>query len=377
MKILIIGAGVAGTTLAALLEGRGHEVRLVERSSDFSKSGYALSIWPLGSRILIGLGLIDQFRQIANPLGTYHLRNGAGDLVNAYELTEKISTHGDAGTLSRKALLELLRSKLADTKIQTNVGLDSISQTEDTVSVTFSDGQEDTYDLAVGADGIHSKTRELIAGHMPLHETGWGGWIWWAPNGVIAVDDVTEYWGAGRFLGLYPCQEQLCVFAGGPIEHMDLSTHCGTDIRDHFKQIVPTLPHVFDALPENTRDIFFWKLDDVRSSVWSKGRVVLLGDAATAFLPTAGVGASNAMESAAVLADELLRVEAKTVDRALRLYELRHRKRVEAAQTESRNLAKVMLVSSTPLAWARDELMKHYPVDKFVAGIMKSLEQPI
>lgn len=377
MKILIIGAGVGGTTLAALLEGRGHEVDLIERSPDFAKSGYALSIWPLGSRVLIGLGLIEQFRQIANPLGTYHLRNGKGDAINTYQLADKISVHGDAGTLSRKSLLELLRSKLSDTRVRTNTSITSLSQTSDSVSVTFADGQQADYDLVVGADGIHSRTRELIAGYVPLHETGWGGWIWWADNGVIPVDDVTEYWGAGRFLGLYPCKEQLCVFAGGPIEQMDVKTHRAADIREHFKQIVPALPSVFDALPEDTSEIFFWKLDDVRSAVWSKGRVVLLGDAATAFLPTAGVGASNAMESAAVLADELLRVEANTVTRALRLYELRHRKRVQTAQTESRHLAKVMLVSSTPLAWARDELMKHYPVDKFVADIMKSLEQPI
>jgi FAD-dependent urate hydroxylase len=377
MKILIVGAGIAGTTLSALLEGRGHEVDLIERSPDFSKSGYALSLWPLGSRVLIGLGLIEQFRQIANPLGTYHLLNGAGETVNAYELADKISVHGDAGTLTRKSLLELLRTKISGTHVKMNTSVQSLSQTPDSVTVTFADGHQAKYDLVVGADGIHSKVRNLIGADAPLHETGWAGWIWWAPNGTIPVDDVTEYWGAGRFLGLYPCKEQLCVFAGGPNDHEEGKTLHAADIREHFKALVPALPQVFDALPEDTNEIFCWKLDDIRSNIWSKGRVVLLGDAATAFLPTAGVGASNAMESAAVLADELLRVEASTVQRALRLYELRHRKRVEQAQTESRSLAKVMLVRSSPLAWARDELMKHYSVEKFVAGIMKSLQEPI
>ena len=378
MRILIVGAGIGGSTLAALLEGRGHMVDLIERSPDFSKAGYAVSLWPLGSRILIGLGLIEGFRAMANPLVTYRLRNGAGHDITTYELSQKIAVHGDTGTLSRKDLLGLLQSKLRQTRLRMGTKVQTLTQTADEVTVTFDDQSEAIYDLVVGADGIGSSIRHLIAGDVKAHETGWGGWVWWAPKDVVPATDVTEYWGAGRFLGLYPCAEQVCAFAGGPLTAELKNTHLGAnEIRAHFEAIVPTLPAVFDALPEDASEIFFWKLDDVRSPVWSKGRVVLLGDAATAFLPTAGVGASNAMESAAVLADELLRVEAHTVERALRLFEKRHRQRVQTAQQESRNLAKVMFVSSSPLAWARDELMKHYPVEQFVSGIMKSLDEPM
>jgi 2-polyprenyl-6-methoxyphenol hydroxylase-like FAD-dependent oxidoreductase len=311
-------------------------------------------------------------------MGTYRLRNGAGHAVTTFELSDKIAVHGDTGTLTRKDLLGLLHTKLRQTRLRMSTDVQKLEQTEAEVTVTFNDQSQATYDLVVGADGIHSSIRHMIAGEVKPHETGWGGWVWWAPTGVMPASDVTEYWGAGRFLGLYPCREQLCVFAGGPLDKEFKHTHASAqDIREHFKAIVPTLPAVFDALPTDTSEIFFWKLDDVRSPVWSQGRVVLLGDAATAFLPTAGVGASNAMESAAVLADELLRVEASTVQRALRLFEKRHRHRVQTAQQESRNLAKVMFVSSSPLAWARDELMKHYPVEQFVSGIMKSLDEPM
>jgi FAD-dependent urate hydroxylase len=379
MRILVAGAGVAGTAFTALLNGRGHEVTLIERSQDFSHSGYALSLWPLGTRVLIGLGAIDTFRSVASPLDTYHLRNGAGELVNAYELTSLIAPHGDVGTLSRKSLLQMLRARLGPAHLRMGLSIEHLQESQEQVTVTFSDGTSGLYDLVVGADGIHSHVRQLLIGRVAPHETGWGGWIWWAPAGTIPVDDVTEYWGAGRFLGLYPCGDQICVFAGGPLDNPNVqgAVDDRTHLLAHFSALVPTLPDIFDALPQNSADVFFWKLEDVRSPIWSKGRVVLLGDAATAFLPTAGVGASNALESAAVLADELLRVEAATVTRALRLFEKRHRKRVEAAQTESRNLAKIMLVGSTPLAWARDELMKHYSVEKFVTGILKSLDEPI
>jgi 2-polyprenyl-6-methoxyphenol hydroxylase-like FAD-dependent oxidoreductase len=255
----------------------------------------------------------------------------------------------------------------------------NIEQRDNEVLVTLNDGSKGAYDLVIGADGIQSGVRRLLFGEIEPHRTGWGGWLWWAPAGAIRPDDVTEYWGAGRFVGLYPTRDRICVFAGGPIKHATVPT--GESRRAHvlslFADLVKPLQPVFAALPAGGEEIFFWKLEDVRSPHWRQGRVVLLGDAATAFLPTAGVGASMALESAAVLADELLRVEAKTAERALRLYELRHRKRVEAIQSASRNLAKVALVGSTPLAWARDELMKHYSLENLVKSIMKSLDEPI
>jgi len=266
MRILIVGAGIGGSTLAALLEGRSHAVDLIERSADSSNSGYALSVWPLGSRILIGLGLIDGFRAMANPLVTYHLRNGAGHDITTYELSEKIAVHGDAGTLSRKDLLALLQSKFHQTHLRMSTHVQALEQTDHDVTVTFNDQSQATYDLVVGADGIHSSIRQMIAGEVKPHETGWGGWVWWAPSDVVPVTEVTEYWGAGRFLGLYPCPEQLCVFAGGPLEHDFKHTHpSAQDIRDHFAAIVPTLPAVFDALPADASKIFFWKLDARRS----------------------------------------------------------------------------------------------------------------
>ncbi len=378
MRILVIGAGVAGTALAAMLEGRGHHIKIIERSTDFSKSGYALSLWPLGSRVLIGLGAIEAFRKVAQPLETYHLKNGVGEQINTYDLRALIAPHGDTGTLSRKDLLTLLRHRIVNTPIIMGRSITQLNHLPLETEVTFDDGSVEYFDLVVGADGIHSKTRYLIAGDVPVHETGWGGWVWWAPHGTVPVTDVTEYWGAGRFLGLYPTADQICVFAGGPTSKISQEIAGRRQhVLDHFAALNPTLPSVFDALPFDDQDIFFWKLDDVRSPIWSKGRVVLLGDAATAFLPTAGLGASMALESAAILADELLRVEAKNIPRALSLYEKRHRHRVEHAQTESRHLAKTMLINSTPLAIARDLLMKHYSVENFVAGIMKSLDEPI
>jgi 2-polyprenyl-6-methoxyphenol hydroxylase-like FAD-dependent oxidoreductase len=110
---------------------------------------------------------------------------------------------------------------------------------------------------------------------------------------------------------------------------------------------------------------------DCRSKTWSNGRTVLLGDAAAAFLPTAGVGASAAMDSAAALADELSRADAKHMHYALELFEKRQRHRVETAEKNSRDLSKLMFINSAPGAWARDKLMEFYTLKHLIDDISK------
>jgi 2-polyprenyl-6-methoxyphenol hydroxylase-like FAD-dependent oxidoreductase len=129
--------------------------------------------------------------------------------------------------------------------------------------------------------------------------------------------------------------------------------------------------------PLDKDDRFFWSFHDCRSHYWHNGRVVLLGDAAAGFLPTAGVGASMAMESAAALSDELSRTNAKRVEQALDLYEKRHRRRVEDAQKNSRELARIMFVRSKPVDWLREKLLKFYSVEDLIRSIARIMEGPI
>jgi len=131
------------------------------------------------------------------------------------------------------------------------------------------------------------------------------------------------------------------------------------------------------ALPDDDATLFFWRLTDVRAADWTRGRVALLGDAAAAFLPTAGIGASMAMESAAVLADELSRCDARSIPDALSLYVARRRRRVERIQDESRRLARFMFVKSAAVARARDLVLRLYSLDRLAGSIAKAFDEPI
>ena len=139
----------------------------------------------------------------------------------------------------------------------------------------------------------------------------------------------------------------------------------------------PTVDRWLEAIPADDAELFFWELADVRSARWARGRVVLLGDAAAAFLPTAGVGASMAMESAAVLADELSRTDARGVERALSFYVARRKERVEGVQEDSRKLARTMFVKSATVAHIRDMLTKLYSLERLASTMAKAFEEPI
>jgi 2-polyprenyl-6-methoxyphenol hydroxylase-like FAD-dependent oxidoreductase len=112
-------------------------------------------------------------------------------------------------------------------------------------------------------------------------------------------------------------------------------------------------------------------MEDCRATQWFSKRVVLLGDSSTAFLPTAGIGASMAMNSASVLADELSRTDVEYLALALEKYVIRQKERVEMAQKNSRFLAKLMFQNSLSTSVVRNYLVKMYSLQGLLKGIGK------
>lgn len=379
MKILIAGAGISGMALAALLRQRGIVPELVDRAPNFDHAGYMLGLYPLGSRVLIGLGLRDRFLATSARYATYTICNGHGEPIHRYELAPALDAFGYTGGLMRGELLQMLRAKCEDVPLTFNRALTGFEERGDKVAVQFSDGATGEYDVVIGADGIHSKTRKQLVGAIPDHETGWGCWVWLMPPGARALDAVTEYWGTSRLLGVYPVRDRLGVVGAAPSKHLAPEV-IGTDgrkVRDYFGTIGPAVADILTALPGTTEGLFYWRLNDVRAATWHQGRVALMGDSACAFLPTAGVGASMALESAAVMADELSRTDARFAPQALGLYAKRRQRRAEHAQDDSRKLASMMTIEHLPLAWGRDQLLKLYTLEMLVKNIAASFAEPI
>ena len=147
-------------------------------------------------------------------------------------------------------------------------------------------------------------------------------------------------------------------------------------MRSHLRTSSLAVDGLLAELPQREQ-LYLWRMADIRAPRWVSDRVALVGDAAAAFLPTAGIGASMALESAAVLADELSRADARYVPNALLLYERRRRRRVEAAQRHSRLLARLMFLRSPVLSALRNRAISLMRMEQLVGPLISDLRRPI
>jgi len=374
-RILIIGAGVAGLSLAALLRQQGIAPTVVEKATTLNDRGYMLGLYPLGGRLFHGLAKYAGYLDSSVPVESYVICSDAGRTLRNYDLGRINRRFGPIRGISRGALIDLLYNAAEGLTVRTGTTVESLEERNGEVAVVFSDGTSESFDLVIGADGLHSDIRSMILkpDEFAYWETGWGGWVFWGEPETKLPTEFREYWGSGRFVGLYPVKDRIGVFAGGRLS--DVKQTGIEQFIDEVGERFSLDDSLFEGAAKD-KETFFWDFHDCRSSTWRKGRVILLGDAAAGFLPTAGVGASMAMESAAALADELSRMDAEYVETALELYEKRHRKRVERAQESSRGMSRMMFVNSRFVGRLRDWLLQFYSVERLVKEIAQIMEEP-
>jgi 2-polyprenyl-6-methoxyphenol hydroxylase-like FAD-dependent oxidoreductase len=372
--VLVIGAGLAGLTLAGRLCQQGRPPVIVERSVS-ADGGYAIGLYPLGSCVLHGLGAYDELARRAVALQRYELASAAGRVLQSFDMAVLTAAAGPLHMVTRADLLDLLESGCRHAELRRGVVVESLAQAQDGVVVTFDDGSLEEFDAVVGCDGMHSRSRDLVFGPARGFESGWRLWTWWAGGGSFDPSVAREWWGPGCFFGVYPVPGQVMCAAGGPAEPAR-----GGDVRGLLRRQLGALCHRVPAVAAAIDDLdnpHAWAMADRRSRRWFDHRVALCGDSAVGFMPTAGVGASVAMRAAAGLADELSRADGATVPLAFERYEKRCRGLAERAQAESRRVARAMFVRHRVTARLRDEVVSRYPARLALRDIISSVRQPL
>ncbi len=379
MRVLIVGGGVAGLTLAAKLRQQGREPVVVEKAPAYGDVGYGIGLYPLGSCVLHGLGMYNELARRSLEVKRYEIADHTGEVLQGMDMSEFTAEIGPMLMMSRTDLIDVLHMACGDLPIRMGTTVSSIEQVGALVVATFSDGTKDTFDLAVGCDGIHSELRKQVFGAGEKFDCGWTCWTWWGRGDLFPADLVREYWGRGWFFGGYPCPGKRVYVVGLPNTVIG-DSHAPQEV---VRQVIETqmaelIEHdkaAATAIAEAPK-FFAWPMFDVRMPHWSKGRIALCGDSGMGFLPTAGVGASNALRSAAALADELSRADAKLVPLALELYEKRCYKIIKANQQDSRTAGRMMFLESNALGWGRDQLLKHVSMKSFISSIIASMKEP-
>lgn len=359
MRVLIVGGGVAGLTLAALLEQRGFTPLVVEKTREYHDAGYAIGLWPAGSRILKGLKLFTKLCDAGVDCSRYIIANESGDTLHSFSLDPLTKRYGPLVDVSRLDLIELLRSAVSDRHIRFGVTVRQISEVSGGIVAELDDGSTDVFDVIVGCDGIHSSLRQLAFGDTHVDYSGVAGWAFWLPPDFVPPPEIVEYWGAGKFVGMYPVRRRFgaVVAVHCPLGTPDPAETRADRVRSAFAGFGGIVPWVLRELPA-PECMFRVDFSDLRIDEWTRGRVVLIGDAAHAMLPTAGMGASMAMESAAVLAEELCRTDSRFLTPCLQQYASRRRARVDRIQSQSRRLARVMFAGKSLMARLRDHAIR-------------------
>ncbi|MFD6159992.1 FAD-dependent oxidoreductase [Nocardia sp. NPDC060256] len=360
MRILIVGGGIAGLTLAARLRQRGLRPTVIDTISSYSRAGHAITVWPTGSRVLHGLGLWNSFIDMSAPLRRYVVHGRDGAILRSFDLERLDACNGPPRAAPRAELLAMLESANGGTPVDLETEVDRMRQIGSTVRVRFDDGRERDFDLVVGADGMRSRTRGQAELDTAEHRFGWRIWWWWARCGITPPGELHEMWGLRRIMSAYPTQDRVACFVAiaGAFDSAapDPATRQwppGDPRRTDECWILRTLP---DADRVECSDLV-----EVTVPQWIRGRIVLLGDAAAGLVPSTGIGASLAMESAAVLDDELVRVDTAHIDIALTRFARRRMPRVDAEQHRARVFGDVMMLESPIARHLRDLGLRYFP----------------
>lgn len=383
MKVTIIGAGMGGLSVAGLLSKTGqHEVTVLEQSPGFHEAGYGIGLYPLGAMVYNAIGRGQMLREKSVVLNTYKVHGPDGELLQSVDLRELLSAYGPLLGVTRTDMISILQSAVPEGVIRFGARAHDVRLIGDQVRVSLECGETIDSDIVVAADGMHSAIRKSLFGEVPPNETGFHAWMWWAPLGLTEPDVIWEFWGPAAFVGLYPMPKFINVAVAVP-KTLSPDPEASPEVilnalRSVVKEHAPhvaAMPHLWEIAAGKP---FLWPMLDVRAPALTAlgDRVALLGDAGVGFLPTAGVGASNALRSGAALAYELSLSDTDSAQAAVRRWSKRVDKIVHGNQNDSRQLAKLMMVKHASASALINLLMKHMPVTAMTNSIIKSMEEP-
>ncbi|WP_267715809.1 FAD-dependent monooxygenase [Streptomyces sp. CoH17] len=314
-RVLISGASIAGPALAHWLDRYGFEVTVVEKAAAVRGGGYAIDVRGTAREAVDRMGLLPALRKAHVDSQRITFVDAAGEPVGS--LQPEQLTGGEAGVD-----LEVRRGDLADalyTPLRDRVEFlfdDSIATLDDVgdaVHVVFDSGLRRTFDLVVGADGLHSNTRRLVFGpEEPFHR--YLGHVFAGftlPNEFGLAHEAVIWNEPGRSAVLYAHEpaDRLHGFLTftrdtPPFEAFRDPRAQRDLVAARFPERVWHLPRLVEGMRE-ADDLFFDVVSQIHMPAWSHGRVVLAGDAAHATSFISGQGSSVALVGAYVLAGEL------------------------------------------------------------------------
>jgi 2-polyprenyl-6-methoxyphenol hydroxylase-like FAD-dependent oxidoreductase len=363
-RVLIVGGGIGGLTLAVALARQGLRAEVIELKPEANVLGVGIIQPGNALRALRDLGLLDKCLAEGFQIDDYVMYEAAGAYIGRMKLLRIAAPNIPAvNGLPRIALHKILTTAAEDggTRIRLGLTLNSIASYEDRADVVLSDGSRETYDLVVGADGIRSHVREMVFGkdYAPQF-TGHGVWRFTAPR-LAEVDHQIMYYGVGVKAGLMPVSSEqmyLLLVTNEPDNPRMPPDQLGRLLRDRLRPFTaPLVAKLRDQIKDHSHVIYGPIEEVILPPPWYRQRILLIGDAAHASGPHVSQGATMAIEDAGVLAELIGR--GLPGEEVLRQFMVRRYERCKFVQDTSRQVGREGNIDDLEACVARNERMRH------------------
>lgn len=359
--IAVVGAGIGGAAAAALLQNAGFDVELFEQAESFSRLGAGIHIGPNAMRVFRKIGLESQLEQMGSHPDFWFSREGhTGEYLSRIPLGEFARKEYGAAyiTIHRGDMHELQINSLKPGTVHYGKRLESLHEEDGYVRLMFKDGSEVHADLVIGADGIHSKVRETLLGvEVPTYS----GWV--AHRALIRGENLRKFadefepcvkwWRPDSHMMVYYTtakRDEYYFVTGVPHEAWDFQGPFVDSSQEEMLSAFEGYHSTVQNLIRSTENITKWPLLNRNPlPLWSRGRLVMLGDACHPMRPHMAQGACMAIEDAAILARCLEETGASDYETAFSLYEGTRKDR--ATQVQEVSNGNTFLLKQEDPAW--------------------------
>ncbi|WP_138469197.1 FAD-dependent monooxygenase [Poseidonocella sp. HB161398] len=348
IDIAVVGAGLGGAAAAALLTEAGFSVHSFEQAPEFTRLGAGIHIGPNVMKIFRHLGLEERLASIGSHPSHWFSRDGlTGEYLSEIPLGEfALKEYGAPYITIHRGDMHAVQIEALDaSRVHFGHRLTDIQERDNDVLLSFDNGKQVAAKLVVGADGINSMIREKLLGAEKPRFSGWVG-----HRALVNMDKLRNsgleyercvkwWWEQSRHIMAYATKNdgsEYYYVTGVPVDGWEHESSFVESSREEMEAIFggshPMVQGLIDATEEVTKWPF-WNRDPM--GLWSRGRLVMLGDACHPMRPHMAQGACMAIEDAAILARCLSLTGAEDYANAFRLYENTRKDRATKVQTIS------------------------------------------
>jgi 2-polyprenyl-6-methoxyphenol hydroxylase-like FAD-dependent oxidoreductase len=378
LKIAIVGAGLGGLSVAIGLARAGHEIEIFEKAPELREVGAGMTLWSNATQALRYLGVLDTCLAQSASLQHLQLRFAAGKAFMEIPVEEFATP---AVAMRRADLQSILVRALPSGRLHLDSACTGICEDAAGIRLRFareSEFAQDPFDIAIIADGARSVLRDTVVEARPLRYQGYVVWrgIAYLAEGEWPAGLLTETWGTGRRFGCLPGH-------AGQVYWYATENRTRSTLAEPWSQPIPVrfakeellerfagwhepIARILNATPNGT-SVCNPAFDRSISRGWSRGRMVVLGDAVHPSSPNLGQGGCMALEDAAILSRVLASCAPQDYASAFATYEKLRRGRVRNIVRRSRMIGRLTQFEGPRKMWLRNRVARHMPGKWFTA----------